>query len=93
MHRGVTQNRGRTWDEKNWPLHCLMNHDYERVTGREQEEITRDRRKETEPDHSNRLPHYQPPSFSADTASNMEENNVNSRLTQVRHSLACHFSK
>ena len=32
MHRGVTQTRGRTQDEKNWPFHCLMNQDYERVT-------------------------------------------------------------
>lgn len=29
--RGVSQNRGRTWDVKNWPLHCLINHDYGRV--------------------------------------------------------------
>lgn len=29
---GVTQTRGKTWEEKHWPLHCLMNPDYERTT-------------------------------------------------------------
>lgn len=50
-------------EEKHWPLHCLMNHDYERAT-RKRTAGHRRQDKETELNHSNCLPHtYVAPFF------------------------------